>query len=488
MKHLPIFLALHDQPCLVVGGNELAARKAGLLLGAGAHVTVLCVRDLVAAFAELAGAERITHTRSGFTADQLAGQQVVISCSGDASVDAEIAAAARARGIPVNVPDHPELCSFILPSIIDRSPVVVAVSSGGESPVLSRLLRARLETLIPAAYGRLAELAGRFRDRVREVIPQADARRKFWEKAFLSPMAELVFAGREREAEDKLQALLQADGAHGAGQGEVYLVGAGPGNPDLLTFRALRLMQQADVVVYDRLVSPPILEMCRRDAERIYVGKERDNHALPQDEINLLLAKLARAGKRVLRLKGGDPFIFGRGGEEIETLREHGVPFQVVPAITAAAGVASYAGIPLTHRDYSQALVFVTGHLKDNSMDLDWDMLARPHQTIVIYMGLKGLAHLCGKMIEHGLSADTPVAVVQQGTTLNQKVVIGTLTDIYDKAMAAQLKAPTLIIVGEVVKLHEKLAWFNPDAAADASQASAFVSNTPLGRPAHLDL
>ena len=479
MNYLPIFMDLRDRATLVVGGNELAARKASLLLSAGARVTVVSPQALAPAWSDLPQAEAVTHIQAEFSIDQLDGKSIVIAASGDADLDQTVSEVARARGIPVNVPDRPGLCGFILPSIIDRSPVVVAVSSGGEAPVLSRLLRARLETLIPAAYGRLASLAGRCRERVRAAIDRGEERRKFWEKVFLSPVAELVFAGREAEAEARLDAML-ADNAATPERGEVYLVGAGPGNPDLLTFRALRLMQQADVVVYDRLVSPAIVDMCRRDADRIYVGKERDNHAVPQDEINLLLARLALEGKRVLRLKGGDPFIFGRGGEEIETLREHGVSFQVVPAITAAAGVASYAGIPLTHRDYSQALIFVTGHLKDNSMDLDWDMLARPHQTIVVYMGLKGLSHLCAKMMEHGLAADTPIAVVQQGTTLNQKVVIGDLSNMPAKVEAAALKAPTLIIIGQVVKLHDKLAWFNPDGRS--------VTATPLDTPAHLDL
>jgi uroporphyrin-III C-methyltransferase/precorrin-2 dehydrogenase/sirohydrochlorin ferrochelatase len=317
---------------------------------------------------------------------------VVFAASTDDALDQAAHDAARARHVPVNVVDRPGKCSFIMPSIIDRSPVMVAVSSGGEAPVLSRLLRARLETLIPAAYGRLAALAGRFKQEVRSRFHHHRTRRKFWEKAFLSPIAEMVFSGREQEAEANLKAMLEAD-SDAPGTGEVYLVGAGPGNPDLLTFRALRLMQQADVVVYDRLVSPAILDMCRRDADRFYVGKERDNHAVPQEEINMVLVRLAKEGKRVLRLKGGDPFIFGRGGEEIETLREHDVPFQVVPAVTAAAGVASYAGIPLTHRDHAQALILVTGHLKDGTMDLDWDMLCRPRQTIVIYMGLKGPGH-----------------------------------------------------------------------------------------------
>ncbi len=481
MDYLPIFLDLRGRNALVVGGGDVAARKASLLLGAGAWVTAVSPEPLSAAFDELAGTDRLIHRQEPFRPEHLEGVDVVFGAAADAALNRQVYEAARARNLPVNVADHPEICSFIMPSIIDRSPVMVAVSSGGEAPVLSRLLRARLETLIPAAYGRLAALAGRFKTRVRKQLATTEQRRKFWEKALLSPIAEMVFAGREQEAEAALDTMLgQADSE--PERGEVYLVGAGPGNPDLLTFRALRLMQQADVVVYDRLVAPPILDLCRRDADRIYVGKERDNHALPQEEINLLLARLAKEGKRVLRLKGGDPFIFGRGGEEIETLREHGIPFQVVPAITAAAGVASYAGIPLTHRSYAQALVLVTGHLKDNSMDLDWDMLCRPHQTIVIYMGLKGLVILCSEMKKHGLPGDMPAAIVQQGTTPNQKVVIGTLDTLPALAASAKLKPPTLIIVGEVVKLHEKLNWFHPEPGSDDHW------HTPLDRPASLEL
>jgi uroporphyrin-III C-methyltransferase/precorrin-2 dehydrogenase/sirohydrochlorin ferrochelatase len=479
MDYLPIFLDLRGKTGLVVGGADTGARKASLLLNAGAWVTVVEPGELAQSFDTLKATDRLIHRREAFKPAHLDAVEVVFAASDDDALNQAVYAAARARHLPVNVVDKPEVCSFIMPSIIDRSPVVVAVSSGGEAPVLSRLLRARLETLIPAAYGRLAALAGKFKGAVRKHFPTTEGRRKFWENALLSPVAEMVFSGREQEAEHTLEQMLKASSTE-TGVGEVYLVGAGPGNPDLLTFRALRLMQQADVVVYDRLVSPPILDMCRRDADRFYVGKERDNHAVPQDEINMILVKLAKEGKRVLRLKGGDPFIFGRGGEEIETLREHGVPFQVVPAVTAAAGVASYAGIPLTHREHAQALILVTGHLKDGTMDLDWDMLCRPGQTIVIYMGLKGLVTLCDEMKKHGLPGSTPAAIVQQGTTLNQKVVVGTLDSLPAQAATAELKPPTLIIVGSVVSLHEKLNWFHPEPAADDHW------RTPLDHPASM--
>ena len=479
MNYLPIFLDLRDRDCLVVGGSETAARKAELLLRAGARVAVVAPA-LHEGFDRLPHRDRLSRVADSYSPDLLDGKDAVIVVDGDDAQKREISAAARARHVPVNVADTPALCSFILPSIIDRSPIMVAVSSGGESPVLARLLRARLETLIPAAYGRLGQLASRFKDRVRAAIQPAQ-RRAFWEKVFLSPIAEMVFSGREAEAEKALEALLANPAAAEIARGEVYLVGAGPGNPDLLTFRALRLMQQADVIVHDRLVSPPILDMCRRDAERIYVGKERDDHAVPQEEINLLLVRLAKAGKRVLRLKGGDPFIFGRGGEEIETLAEHGVPFQVVPGITAAAGVASYAGIPLTHRDYAQSVAFVTGHLRDNTFNLNWEGIARHDQTIVIYMGLKGLPLLCQALIEHGLKPDTPAAIVQQGTLPTQRVVIGDLATLPERAATAGLKAPTLIIVGHVVKLREKLGWFHPETHAQDGHRTPLEAPDQLG-------
>ena len=357
------------------------------------------------------------------------------------------------------------MCSFILPSIVDRSPIVVAVSSGGASPVLARLLRAKLETLIPATYGRLAELAASFREQVKNKIEGLAERRVFWEKILQGPVAEMVFAGKDKAAREALQTALDKPGTDAPTQGEVYLVGAGPGDPDLLTFRALRLMQQADVVLHDRLVSPEILDLVRREAERIYVGKRRALHTVRQEEINQRLVELAKEGKRVLRLKGGDPFIFGRGGEEIATLAEEGIPFQVVPGITAANGCAAYAGIPLTHRDYAQSCVFVTGHLKDDSLDLNWDALAQPQQTIVVYMGLVGVDRLCHELIAHGLNADLPAALIQQGTTRQQRVFIGTLQTLPEIVARSEVHAPTLIIIGEVVKLRDKLTWFEPGAA-----------------------
>ena len=459
MDFLPIFLDVRDQPCLVVGGGVVAARKCALLLRAGARVTVVAPRLDAAFDADLAAA-RIAHRAAKFHDEDLAGVVVVIAATDDDAVNRAVAAAARARRILVNVADQPALCSFILPSIIERAPLTVAVSSGGASPVLARLLRARLETLIPAGYGRLATLAASFRDEVKARFKPSE-RRRFWERVLQGPIAELVFSGRDARARDALARAIE-NTRLAIGAGEVSLIGAGPGDPDLLTFRALRLMQEADVVVYDRLVSQPILDLVRRDAERIYAGKERARHALPQDDINHLLVRLAKQGKRVVRLKGGDPFIFGRGGEEIDTLAAEGIAFQVVPGITAASGCASYAGIPLTHRDYAQSVVFVTGHLRDGSVQLNWAALVQPRQTIVFYMGLLGVDAICRELAAHGMPAATPAALIQQGTTPEQRVLTGDLATLPGIVHASQVKAPTLIIIGEVVRLRERLKWFEP--------------------------
>ncbi len=462
MDFLPIFLDVRAQPCLVVGGGDVAARKAALLLRAGARVTVVAPALGPALAAELA-AGRIAHRAARFETGDVEGFAVAIAATDDEAANRAVAEAARARRTPVNVVDRPELSSFILPSIIERAPLTVAVSSGGASPVLARLLRSRLETSIPAGFGRLAALAGSFREAVKARFKPAE-RRRFWEQVLQGPIAELVFSGRDDDARAAVQRALE-DPRLVFGGGEVALVGAGPGDPDLLTFRALRLMQRADVVVYDRLVSQPILDLVRLEAERIYAGKERARHTLQQEDINHLLVRLAREGKRVVRLKGGDPFIFGRGGEEIDTLAAEGIAFQVVPGITAAVGCASYAGIPLTHRDLAQSVVFVTGHLKDGTMDLNWAALAQPRQTIVFYMGLLGVDILCRNLVAHGLSASTPAALVQQGTTPQQRVLAGTLETLPEIVRRGDVKAPTLIIVGEVVKLREKLQWFEPAAA-----------------------
>ncbi|HEY0267888.1 MAG TPA: siroheme synthase CysG [Methyloradius sp.] len=458
MHSLPIFIKVAGRRCVVIGGGDVATRKVMMLLKADAAIELISP-ELGHELADLLAAGKISYTEALFSPEQLDGAMLVIAATDDEAANLAVSSAANARNIPVNVVDAPELCTFTSPSIVDRSPIIIAISSGGASPVLTRMIRAKIEALIPATYGRLSALAADFRDRVKQRFSTTQARRIFWENIFQSNIAEMVLSGQEPAARAALTELIDNDKTD-INHGEVYLVGGGPGDPDLLTFRALRLMQQSDVCVYDKLVSKEVMELVRRDAELIYVGKARDQHTLPQDEINQLLVRLAKGGKRVLRLKGGDPFIFGRGGEEIETLMENGVPFQVVPGITAANGVSSYAGIPLTHRDYAQSCIFTTGHLKDGTVELDWPALVRPKQTVVIYMGLVGLAEICRQLIAHGLPPTMPAAVIQQGTTQKQRVVTADLATLAAKVAEAEMKPPCLTIGGEVVQLGEKLGWF----------------------------
>lgn len=461
MDFLPIFMNVKGQNCLVIGGGKIASRKVFMLLRAGASVSVvspeLC-QDLTIRKDE----GEITHINRAFEDGDLDNCKIIIAATNNETVNSHVSELAKSKGIPVNVVDAPDLCSFIVPSIIDRNPVQIAISTGGASPVLARLLRSRLETFIPAAYGRLATLVESFREKVKSKFSNTDEIRTFWEHILEGPVADNLIAGKDKVARKLLETAVENAEAP-AERGEVYLVGAGPGDPDLLTFRALRLMQQADVVVYDRLVSQGVMDLVRRDAECIYAGKERNKHTLPQESINALLVRLAKEGKKVLRLKGGDPFIFGRGGEEIETLTEENVSFQVVPGITAAAGCSSYAGIPLTHRDYVQSCMFVTGHLKDGSINLNWKAIAQPNQTVVFYMGLQGVEELCKQLIKHGLPSTTPAALVEKGTSQEQRVHIGDLTTLHEIVEKNNVKAPTLIIVGEVVSLHDKLNWFEPE-------------------------
>lgn len=457
MDFLPVFLRLQGQNALVVGGGQVALRKVQMLLRSGAHVH-LVAPDIGPEVRKLLSAAPHALQERGFLDSDLDGVKLVIAATDDTVLNHHVFELASARNLPVNVVDQPELCSFIFPSIVDRSPLIVAVSSGGNAPVLARLLRARLETLIPSAYGSLVQLLGKYRELAKQRFGSIAQRMRFWENIVNGPVAELMMSGQQDRAEQLLLETMERDATLEM-QGEVYLVGAGPGDPDLLTFRALRLMQQADVVLYDRLVSQPIMNLCRQDAEKIHVGKQRSNHTMPQQNISRLLVELAQQGKRVLRLKGGDPFIFGRGGEEIEELAAARIPFQIVPGITSASGCAAYAGIPLTHRDHAQSVRFVTGHLKDGSCDLDWEQLAQPAQTVVYYMGLVSLPQICEQLIAHGRAATTPIALVQQGTTPQQKVYTGTLATMPALIAAAEVQAPTLIIVGEVVSLHEKLKW-----------------------------
>lgn len=459
MHFLPVFLNIENRNCLVVGGGDVAARKVDLLLKAKARVQ-LAARKLNPEIQERVDQGQIDFVGEEYYESLLNDCVLVIAATDNESLNSHISEQARQRNLPVNVVDNPPLCTFIMPSVIDRYPVQIAISTGGASPVLARLLRARLETMIPSSFGRLATLMRNVRAKVRAQIPDMRKRRRFWEDVLHGPVAEMLYSGQEMAALAAVEKRLEQPGADVPEYGEVYLVGGGPGDPDLLTFRALRLMQQADVVLYDRLVAPAIVDMVRKDADRIYVGKQRDQHALSQQEINALLVRLAKEGKRVLRLKGGDPFIFGRGGEEIETLAGEGIPFQVVPGITAASGCAAYAGIPLTHRDYAQSCVFITGHLQAGKLELNWEALVQPGQTIAVYMGVGAVKVLCSELIAHGMNSSTPVAIIQQGTTETQRTFIGTLETLPQIVETEVIEPPSMLIIGEVVKLREKLAWY----------------------------
>lgn len=456
MEIFPISLKLQQQPCLIVGGGRIAYRKAVLLAKAGAILHVIAPEiepDLL---------NLVQQTQGQYIAEDFQQQvnlrdyRLVIAATNDAVVNQQVFEACEAEKVLVNSVDDPPHCRFMVPAIIDRSPLIISVASNGTSPVLSRQIRTQLETLIPHGMGKLAQFSGKWRTTVKQKITNPDERRIFWEDLYASPLKEQVFNGNEAEADQLIEQALKE---WNTPKGEVYLVGAGPGDPELLTLKALRLMQQADVVIYDRLVSQPIMDLCRRDAEKIYVGKARSNHSVPQEGINALLVKYASQGKRVCRLKGGDPFIFGRGGEEIQELFDAGITFQVVPGITAASGCSAYAGIPLTHRDYAQSVRFLTGHLKEGSPELPWDELVYENQTLVLYMGLVGLENTCQQLIAHGQRPNMPVALISKGTTPEQKVVVGTLADIASKVSEHHIQAPTLTIIGEVVSLREQLKW-----------------------------
>lgn len=484
MNTFPLFFKLADRKVLIVGGGDVALRKADLLSRAGAAITVIApdICDELQALLTHSESNEIINKHqlifAEYNKSYMAGARIIIAGTDDEALNHQVHADATELNIPVNVVDTPPLCDFIFPAIVDRNPIVIGISSNGKAPVLARLLRARLETIIPQGYGKLAKLAGDFRSEVKTKIPTLTGRRQFWEKAFEGKVSQLMFAGNESEAATQLQVDLDKTASAirenktvndkatepktlQNGIGEVYIVGAGPGDPELLTFKALRLMQQADIVFYDALVSPQVLDLCRRDADKVYVGKKRSNHAVAQLGINELLINEAKKGRRVVRLKGGDPFIFGRGGEEIESLRAHNIPYQVVPGITAANAAASYAGIPLTHRDHSQSVRFVTGFLKAGAPNSNFKSFLNTDETVVFYMGLHSLARLTEGLIEAGRSSETPIAIVSNASMPNQQVLTGTLATIVDLQEQAQLPTPALLIMGDVVALHHDLAWYN---------------------------
>lgn len=455
MDHLPIFCQLRGRDCLLVGGGDVAERKARLLLDAGARVTVNAL-VFSPQFHAWADSQMLTLVQAPFNPALLDTCWLAITATDDEDVNQRVSDAAEARRIFCNVVDAPQQASFIMPSIIDRSPLMVAVSSGGTSPVLARLLREKLESILPLHLGQLAHYAGQLRSRVKKQFATVGERRRFWEKLFVNDRLAQSLANEDRQAvADTTEQLLTEPLDH---RGEVVLVGAGPGDAGLLTLKGLQQIQQADVVVYDRLVSDDIMNLVRRDADRIFVGKRAGYHCVPQEEINQILLREAQNGRRVVRLKGGDPFIFGRGGEELETLCNAGIPFSVVPGITAASGCSAYSGIPLTHRDFAQGVRLITGHLKTGG-ELDWENLAVEKQTLVFYMGLNQASAIRENLIAHGMTADMPAAIVENGTAVSQRVVAGTLDQL--DILAQQMASPALIIVGRVVSLRDKLNWFS---------------------------
>ena len=468
MDYLPIFCRLDNKPVLLVGGGEVAERKARLLLDAGAHLTVVAP-ELDPELAELAANGSIEWLAGEFAPAQLAGKWLVVAATDRREVNALVYQSANQARIFANVVDDPKRSSFIMPSIIDRSPLMVAISSGGKAPVLARLLREKLEALLPQHLGAVAAFAGSLRERVKARFTSMGERRRFWERLLGADRLGQALARGDSASANQLADGLFAE--ESKAHGEVVLVGAGPGDPGLLTLHALRQMQQADVVVYDRLVSDEVMALVRRDAKRIFVGKQAGNHCVPQEGINQLLLEEAKKGQRVVRLKGGDPFIFGRGGEELETLVGSGIGFQVVPGITAASGCAAYAGIPLTHRDHAQSVRFVTAHGKGGARDLDWPLLARDKQTLVFYMGLSSCAVIREQLLTHGKGGDTPVALIERGTQPSQRVIRGTLDQLPE--LAAGVESPALIMVGSVVTLADQLAWFGQNNAPLAAVASA---------------
>lgn len=468
MDYLPIFCRLDNKPVLLVGGGEVAERKARLLLDAGAQLTVVAP-ELDPELAELAANGSIEWLAGEFAPAQLTGKWLVVAATDRREVNALVYQSANQARIFSNVVDDPKRSSFIMPSIIDRSPLMVAISSGGKAPVLARLLREKLEAMLPQHLGAVAAFAGSLRDRVKTRFASMGERRRFWERLLGADRLGQALARGDRASVHQLADNLFADESQTGG--EVVLVGAGPGDPGLLTLHALRQMQQADVVVYDRLVSDEVMALVRRDAKRIFVGKQAGNHCVPQEGINQLLLEEAKKGQRVVRLKGGDPFIFGRGGEELETLVGSGIGFQVVPGITAASGCAAYAGIPLTHRDHAQSVRFVTAHGKGGAQDLDWPLLAKDKQTLVFYMGLSSCATIREQLLAHGKGGDTPVALIERGTQPSQRVIRGTLDQLPELAIGVE--SPALIMVGSVVTLADSLAWFGQGAATERALASA---------------
>jgi uroporphyrin-III C-methyltransferase/precorrin-2 dehydrogenase/sirohydrochlorin ferrochelatase len=475
MDYLPLFAKLQGRACLVVGGGHVAHRKTLQILRCGGRVTINAP-SLCAELRDLTRTGSITWRSGPFDAELIAAHLLVIAATDDREVNREVAARARDAQQLCNVVDDAELSTFIMPSIVDRSPLVVAVSSGGASPVLARIIRQRLDQWLPQRIGAVARWAAGLREQVADVIPDLRERLRFWQETLDGAPAEHVLAGRQAVADHEFQAALTAAGRY-SGIGEAWLVGAGPGDPGLITCRGLQLLQRADAVLYDRLIAQEMLDFARRDASLVCVGKRAGGPSWRQADINRELIQRVREGQRVCRLKGGDPFIFGRGAEEIQALVESGLPYQVVPGITAAAGCAAYAGIPLTHRELASAVTFVTAHRADTGADIDWHSLVRPDQTLVFYMGARILEHVATRLVDAGLDAATPAAVVENGTTTEQRVIGGTLQSIGQRGREAMVAAPAVLIVGRVAELAGQLQWFG--GGPDQGGLSA-LAHTPL--------
>ena len=471
MNYFPVFFDLTALKVLVVGGGEVALRKVVLLERSGASITVVAPQ-ILPELRERAAAGKIQVQIREFLPDDLVGARLVIVATSRRAVNRWIAALSEARAIPVNVVDDREASRFIVPAIIERDPVLVAISTAGTSPVLARRLRERLEAAIPKKIGALALWLRALRHTARRRLRDTDERRRFFETIVDGPAARRFVDGDVRGAQSIAQQLLARTSTAARTRGEVTLVGAGPGDPELLTLKALRALQDADVILHDRLVAQGVLDMARRDAAQICVGKAAGSIGSTQDEINALLIEHALLGKRVVRLKGGDPFIFGRGGEELEALLEARISFSVIPGVTAAAGCAAYAGIPLTHRDHAHSVTFVTAHADEDGREPDWRALAKPGITAVFYMGLARVEHIAAKLMAHGAAAALPAAIVAQGTLQDQRVIVGTLATIADATAAANVESPALLVVGEVVSLHHSLAWFNNAPPLEVSQSA----------------
>ena len=461
MSYLPLFIETTGKKCLIVGGGKVASRKLVPILKAKMKVTLISPEVIEEIELNFHKNKNLKIIKRKFKPEDIEDQFLIIAATNEKTTNQKIAKLSKDNNILVNMAEDSLSGNTLIPSVVDRDPIKIAVSSGAASPILTRLVKTRLETVIPYSFSKLADIMMEYRDAVKKNFLKISDRRKYWEVFLDGPISEMVLSGHIDKAKKALDESLK-ENKFLEKTGEVYLVGAGPGDPELLSFKALRLMQKADIVIYDRLVSRPIMNLIRQDTEKIYVGKQRADHAMPQENINQLLARLALEGKKVLRLKGGDPFIFGRGGEEIESLIKDDIPFQIVPGITAASGCASYAGIPLTHRDYSQACIFVTGHLRDGTVNLNWEMLAHEKQTLIFYMGMHGSKIICEELIKHGLSNETPAALIVKGTTEDQEVIIGNLKNMPEIIMERKIVPPTLLIIGDVVKLHNKLKWFNP--------------------------